>query len=109
MYPSTFILRFRRAGVCPKETQKKLLQRFREALSISSCIMAVSGMDCRVTTNRATGVCEKNTPPEQKTHGKLRFQNTKSEAGEQFLLLCRKAEALAKRTFVHRHQYSYGD
>ena len=43
-----------------------------------------------------TGVCEKNTPLETKTPGKLNFNNTKSGAGVQFLQLCCKAKARVK-------------
>ena len=43
-----------------------------------------------------TGVCEKNTPPEKRTLGKIGFRSTKSGAGEQFLPLECKAKACAK-------------
>ena len=38
----------------------------------------------------------KNTPPDEKTHGKISFQSTKSGAGEQFLLQDRRAKADTK-------------
>ena len=40
-----------------------------------------------------TGVCEKNIPPDRKTCGKTSLKNTKSGAGEQFLLLDCRAKA----------------
>ena len=46
----------------------------------------------------------KDIPPEKNTRGKISFQNTKSEAEEQFLMPDRRAEAHLK-IFVHRHQY----
>ena len=43
-----------------------------------------------------TVVCEKNTPPEKKTREHIGFGNTKSQAGEQLLLLDGRARACAK-------------
>ena len=45
------------------------------------------------------GVCDKNTPPEKGTGRTIRLQSTKSEAGEQFLLLDCRAEARVKNMF----------
>ena len=43
-------------------------------------------LKCQLSTSFVdTGVCEKNTPPEKKTLGKISL--TKSGDGEQFLLL----------------------
>ena len=54
----------------------------------------------------AAGVCEKDTPPEKSTHWNSSFQNTKSGAGEQFLLLDCRARACAKGLFFfHTHRY----
>ena len=50
-----------------------------------------------------TGVCAKNTPPDEKTCGNISLQNTKSGAGEQFLLLCCGAKARSKGVLFHRH------
>ena len=46
-----------------------------------------------------TGVCEKNTPPEKRTWGKITFKNTESGAGEQFLQPDCSAEACVNREF----------
>ena len=43
---------------------------------------------------------KKNTPPEKKTHGNISFKNTKSKAGEQFLLRDCKARAHPKGVFL---------
>ena len=43
-----------------------------------------------------TGVCLKDTPPERRTRRFISFQNTKSGAGEQYLLLCCRAKAHLK-------------
>ena len=51
-----------------------------------------------VRDSRDTGVCEKNTPPEKNTGWKISFENTKSRAGLQFLLVGRMAKARAKRS-----------
>ena len=53
----------------------------------------------------ATGVCEKSTPPETKTCMTIGIKNTKSRAGEQFLLLLYRGKAGVKGLFVHRHRY----
>ena len=45
-----------------------------------------------------TGVCEKHTPPEKKTFWSIGLQNTKSGAGDQFLLLGRRTKAPWKRS-----------
>ena len=42
------------------------------------------------------GVCEKDTPPGRKTLGETSFENTKPEAGEQFLPPDCKAKPRAK-------------
>ena len=53
-----------------------------------------------------TAVCEKNTPLDKKTGWKISFENTKSGAGLQLLLLGRVAKAHGKGVFfVHRHRY----
>ena len=44
----------------------------------------------------------KNTPPEKKTRGKISFKNTKSGAGEQFLLQDCKAKACRNVVLVHK-------
>ena len=51
-----------------------------------------------------TAVCEKNIPPEKKTHRKISLKNTKSGVGEQFLLLDCMAKACAKGVFFHRQR-----
>ena len=43
-----------------------------------------------------SGVCEKITPEEKKTREHVCFENTKSGAGEQFLLLDCRARACAR-------------
>ena len=42
-------------------------------------------LDAETRRRSRTGVCEKSTPPEKKTCGKLSLENTESGAGEQFL------------------------
>ena len=49
-----------------------------------------------------TGVCERNTPPKQKTWGELSFQNTKSGAEGQFLLQDFRAKAGIKEVICSR-------
>ena len=51
-----------------------------------------------------TGVCEKNTPPDGKTGWKISFENTRSWAALQFLLLGRMAKAQVEEMFFHRHR-----
>ena len=51
---------------------------------------------------RATSVCEKTTPPEKRTQGQISFKNTKSRAGEQFLLQDCMAKDLRKRNILSR-------
>ena len=46
-----------------------------------------------------TSVCEKNTPPEKNTLGEMSSENTKSGAGEEFMLLCCKERAFVKGVF----------
>ena len=55
-------------------------------------------LDKRFPLHAPSGVCEKNTPPEKNTCGKISFQSTKSGAGEQFLLQDCRARACAKGT-----------
>ena len=43
-----------------------------------------------------TDVCERNTPPDKEALGSIGLNNTKSEGGEQFLLLFSRAKALVK-------------
>ena len=64
----------------------------RASMSSARLLFVVSAIVRTICVD--TGVCDKNTPPEKKTCGKLSFKHTKSEAGEQFLLLCCKAKAL---------------
>ena len=45
------------------------------------------------------GVCEKNTPPDEKTGWKVSFESTKSSAGLQLPLLGRMARARRKGVF----------
>ena len=51
-------------------------------------------------------VCEQNISPERRTQRNISFQNTKSGAGEQFLLQDCRARACAKGVFFHRHPCS---
>ena len=48
----------------------------------------------------ATGVCEKTTPPEKRALGKISFNNIKSGAGEEFMLLFCRAKVSPKRSVV---------
>ena len=49
---------------------------------------------------------KKNTPPEKRTLGNFSLKNTKSGAGEGFLLLGCMAKACVKGVFFHRHRSS---
>ena len=49
----------------------------------------------------------KKTPPEKNTLEHISFDNTKSGAGEQFLLLdCRARSCAKKECSFHRHRYA---
>ena len=54
-----------------------------------------------------TGACEKNTPPKKKTREVISFENAKSGAGEQFLLLDCRARACAKGVFISQTPVRY--
>ena len=54
-----------------------------------------------------TGICEKNTPPENNTHWKISFQSSKSSAGEQFVLLDCRERAGIKRSGLHSHRHVF--
>ena len=58
------------------------------------------------------GVCERNYPPDERTRRNISTQNTKSGAGEQFLLLGRDAKVRVKgvfcsQTYVYYYCYYY--
>ena len=52
-----------------------------------------------------TGVCEQTHSSVKKTLGEFSLINTKSETGEEFLLLFCRVEARAKGVFFHRHRH----
>ena len=54
----------------------------------------------RALQSVSTVVCERNTPPENKTHWNISFQGTKSGAGLQFLLPGHVAKAHVKGVFL---------
>ena len=57
----------------------------------------------RARRQAATGVCEKNTPPEKNTpNWNISFQITKPGVGLQFLLLGFRARARRKEFLLHR-------
>ena len=57
-------------------------------------------------TPRPTGVCEKNTPPDEKTCGNISLQNARSGA-ERTFCRCVAGQGLAqKECAVHRHRYA---
>ena len=58
-----------------------------------------------VVLSDATGVREKNTPPEKKTLWKINQKNTKSGAEEELMPLVCRAKARPKGVFFHRHRY----
>ena len=53
------------------------------------------------------GVCENNTPPERKILGNISLKDTKSGAGEEFMLQDCRARACSKGVFFHRHGYLF--
>ena len=57
------------------------------------------------SVNVDTGVCEKNTPPEKKTCGKITFRSIQSGAGEQFLPQDCRARTRRKGVSFHRCRY----
>ena len=55
-----------------------------------------------------TPVSVKSTPPEKEAHGEISLKSTKSEAGEQRLLLCCKAKTRKRSLlFTDTGTYAY--
>ena len=78
----------------PREAGCAPLRKRQHVESLSSC-----------TWEPTTGVCENNTPPDKKILGKLSLKNTKSGAGEEFLLLCCREKVLVKDVVFHRQRH----
>ena len=53
----------------------------------------------------STGLCDKNTPPEKKTLGSIRFQSTESRAGLQFPHVDSMAKATTKGRLFFTHNF----